>query len=139
MATVARQRPAAHAFIAYRRILVPVDVEGRAAVTTACALAGEHGAAITALAVIEVPPALPLDAHMPENQARAELGAVEAIGDRHGVRVDQLVVHARRAGEAIVEAAEELDAELVVLRRALDKTARYVLRHAPCRVLFSRP
>lgn len=139
MATVARQRAAAPAFIACRRILVPIDARSSAAVVTACALASEHGAAVSALAVIEVPAALPLEAHMPEDEAREMLAVAEAIGDQHGVRVERAVVHARRAEEAIVEAADELDSELIVLRRPLDRTARYVLKHARCRVLFSRP
>jgi nucleotide-binding universal stress UspA family protein len=93
---------------------------------------------VNALAAIEVPAALPLDAHMPDDdaEARAVLAAAEAVGDQHGVHVARLAVRTRRAGEAIVDAAEESDAELVVLRRPLDRTARYVLKHARCRVLF---
>jgi nucleotide-binding universal stress UspA family protein len=91
--------------------------------------------------VIEVPAALPLDAHMAKEETEAKdlLAAAEAIGDRHGVRVERCVVHARLAGEAIVDAAEDSGAELVVLRRPLDRTARYVLKHCGCRVLFSLP
>jgi nucleotide-binding universal stress UspA family protein len=120
-------------------MLVPLAERGStAAVVTACGLAAEHGATVRALAVIEVPAALPLDAHMLEEEAEARtmLAAAEAIGDRHGVRVERCVVRARQAGEAIVEAAQDSDAELVVLRRPFDKTARYVLKHARCRVLF---
>ena len=117
-------------------MLVPVGES--AAIVTATALASDHGATVTALAVIEVPAALPLDAHMgPEEfEARRMLAAAESVGDRHGVRVERRIVRAREAGEAIVDAAEESDAELVVLRRPLDRTARYVLQHAGCRVLF---
>ena len=138
MATVARQHAAVHPFVAYRRILVPVDAGGPAAVVTACTLATDSGAEITALRVIEVPAALPLDAEMPEDP-KGLLAVAEAIGDGRGVHVDRVAVRARRAGEAIVAAAEELDSELIVLRRELDRTARYVLKHARCRVLFSRP
>jgi APA family basic amino acid/polyamine antiporter len=140
VATVARHRPPAHATVAYRRILVPIDEGSLPAVSTACALAVEHGAAVSALAVIEVPAALPLDAHMPEDEAREALALAEAIGDRHGIRVERSVVRARRAGEAIVDAAEEADAELIVLRSPhLGKTARHVLKHAHCRVLLAAP
>jgi nucleotide-binding universal stress UspA family protein len=139
MATVAHDLPATHLAVAYHRILVPVDGgSAAAAASTACTLAAEHGSTVSALAVIEVPAALPLDAHMLEEEAsaRTALAVAEAVGDERGVRVARLAVRARQAGEAIVEAAEESDAELVVLRRPLDKTARYVLKHARCRVLF---
>jgi nucleotide-binding universal stress UspA family protein len=90
--------------------------------------------------VIEVPAALPLDAHMPEDDVRVRLALAEAIGDRHDVRVERRVVRARRAGEAIVEAAEEADSELIVLRAPhLGRTARHVLKHARCRVLLASP
>jgi nucleotide-binding universal stress UspA family protein len=138
VATLASHKAASGASVAYRRIVVPLD-GGAPAVRAACTLADEHGAVVTALAVVEVPAALPLDALMPDEEAaaRERLGAAEAVGDRHGVRVVRSTVRARREGEAIVEAAE--DADLIVLRRQLDKTARYVLQHAQCRVLFSRP
>ena len=140
MATVARQHAPALRSLAYRRILVPIDAGSVAAVSTACALGVEHGAVVTALAVIEVPAALPLDAHMAEAEARKSLALAEAIGDRHGVRVERSVVRARRAGEAIVAAAEEHDSELIVLRAPrLGKTARYVLKHAHCRVVLVAP
>ncbi len=138
VATFAPSRPAARAPVAYRRILVPVS-GGEAAVRIACTLAAEHGAIVTALAVIEVPAALPLDAHMPEQEleARENLAVAEAVGDGRGVRVARCTARARLAGEAIADAAE--DAELIVLRDPLDKIARHVLQHARCRVLFSTP
>jgi nucleotide-binding universal stress UspA family protein len=139
VATIAPQRGAVHPSVAYRRILVPVDAGSRAAVATACALAAGHGALVVALGVTEVPAALPLEAHMPEEETKEVLTVAEAIGDRYGVRVDRVTVHAREAAEAIVRAAEELDAELIVIRRGLDKTVRHVLQHAHCRVLYSRP
>ena len=140
MATLAPRRPVVRPSIAYRRILVPVGGAGVAGVKTACSLAAEHGATVTAIAVIEVPAALPLDADMTEQEAEAResLTCAEAIGDRHGVGVERLVVRARRAGEAIITAAEEWDSELIVLRTTgLGKTEKYVLQHARCRVLLS--
>ena len=139
MATIAPQRAAVRPSVAYRRILVPVDAEGRAAVAIACELAAEHGAVVVALGVTEVPAALPLDAHMPEEETKELLIVAEVIGDRHGVRVDRVMVRARDAGEAIVDAAAELDSQLIVMRKELDKTVRHVLKHASCRVLYARP
>lgn len=136
MAVTARQLPASRAQVEYRRILIPFEGERPGGVATACALAADHGAVVTALAVIEVPAALPLDADMPE--PLDALTVAEAIGDQRGVRVERRVVRARLAGEAIVATAEELESELIVLRSAPGaKTARYVLKHARCRVLLS--
>ncbi len=64
---------------------------------------------VSAIAVIEVPAALPLDAHMTEQEAEAGRTSpcAEAIGDGHGVRVARCTARARLAGEAIVDAAED--------------------------------
>jgi nucleotide-binding universal stress UspA family protein len=138
MANTASQRPATRPRVAYRRILVPV---APGAVATACRLAEDAGSSVVVLAVVEVPAALPLDALMPSEDAAARelLAAAEAIGDRHGVRIERRVVRGRSAGEEIASAADASGAELIVLRRPFDRTARYVLQHARCCVLFSTP
>ncbi len=114
----------------------------------AAELASEHGASLTAVLVIEMPPALPLDAHMldEEAQARRVLEQARAIAGAYGVRVRARVVRARHPGEAIVAEAEALHADLVVLRatprhrvRRFGKTVNYVLTHASCRVLVDAP
>ncbi len=136
--------------IAYRRIVVPIagDDDSEAGVALAAQLAPEHGAAITAVFVIEVPAELPLDAHMvpEESAARAALEKAHAIAASRGVRLTERIVRARARGEAIVAAAEEADADLVVMRatprdrkRLFGHTADYVLRHADCRVLVTAP
>jgi nucleotide-binding universal stress UspA family protein len=148
VAVLARESPRSRALPAYRRILVPLSSEGasKGAVVAACHLAAEHGATVTALVVIEVPAELPLDAHMLDEDASAKRLLIEAevIGDLHGVSVERQAVRARAAGEAIVAAAASV--ELIVLRarkreRApiFGKTTRFVLQHAPCRVLLSIP
>jgi basic amino acid/polyamine antiporter, APA family len=135
--------------VAYHRIVVPV-IEGpneEEAVATACKLAGEHGALIAAVSVVEVPPELPLDAHMLDEEASARriLARARAIAELYGLGVETRLVRARAAGEAIVEEARLSSAELIVLtapRRAVSRqapvfgrTARAVLEHATCRVL----
>jgi response regulator RpfG family c-di-GMP phosphodiesterase len=73
-----------------------------------------------------------------------------AIGHARGVNVRTTVQRARLAGEAIVEAAEDAKAELVVLhaprkepvgprRKPFGKTVDYVLKHAPSRVMVAAP
>jgi nucleotide-binding universal stress UspA family protein len=139
---------------AYRRILVPVS-ETRdcgEAVVIACRLAADHGTTVTVLTAIEVPPGLPLEAQMPDDEAEARAVVAEArtIAELYGVRVEARVVRARAAGEAIVAAASARNAELVVLgaprrKRAsrrppvFGRTVAFVLAQAPCRVMVAAP
>jgi len=136
--------------VAYRRILVPIagDDDSESGVALAAQLAPEHGAAITAVFVIEVPAELPLDAHLlaEEAAARRALERAHAIAAGRGVRLIERICRARARGEAIVAAAEEAEADLVVMRaaprerkRLFGQTADYVLRHAACRVLITVP
>lgn len=136
--------------VAYRRIVVPIagDDDSEAGVALAAQLAPEHGAAITAVFVIEVPAELPIDAHMLDEEAaaRAALEKAHAIAASRGVRLRERIVRARSRGEAIVAAAAEADADLVVIRAThrerkllFGQTADYVLRHADCRVLVTAP
>lgn len=136
--------------ILYRRIVVPIagDDDSESGVALAAQLAPERGATITAVFVIEVPAELPLDAHMlaEEAAARAALEQAHAIAASRGVRLVERVCRARARGEAIVAAAEEAGADLIVMRaaphgrkRLFGHTADYVLRHAGCRVLITAP
>jgi nucleotide-binding universal stress UspA family protein len=127
----------------YRRILVPVvdDDASVEAVDVACRLAAERHGSITVTTVVEVPPQLPLDAHMDEEDedAHAVLARAQAIAEAYGVDVTPCVVHARDAAEAIVEQARRTNAELLVVAgmcggRRVRGTIRDVLRKAPCRV-----
>jgi APA family basic amino acid/polyamine antiporter len=138
-----RRRPA----LAYRRILVPLDAdeESETAVALAAELADDYGSTITAVVVVEVPPALPLDAHMLDEEAAAKraLEDARAIAYARGVDVRTDIVRARVAGEAIVEEAARCEADVVVLRaprsgrrwKVFGRTADHVLKHAPCRVM----
>ena len=136
------------AALEYRNILVPV-VSGREteeALDVACRLATERRARVVALAVIEVPLELPLDAEMPGAEAEANvlLDDARTIGDSYGVDVIGRIVRHRRAGRAIVREAEQRNSEIIVMgaprrRRAqgpvFGGTTDYVLKHAPCRVM----
>jgi basic amino acid/polyamine antiporter, APA family len=134
----------------YRRLLVPVvdNVESARAVEIACRLAAENHASIIALAVIEVPPLLPLDAHMAdgEDEAFRLLERVGATGDAYDVEVTRRLLRARDAGAAIVGQAAKAGIEVIVIgaprtrlqsSRAvgLKATVESVLRDAPCRVM----
>ena len=70
------------------------------------------------------------------------------IGDLYGVRVVERIVRGRNAGAEIVDEAERRNAEIVVMgaprlphrtrtSAIFGKTADYVLRNAPCRVMIA--
>src|SRR5438270_6027146 len=102
----------------YRRIVVPVreGPESERAVRVACSLAADRGASIAAVAVVEIPPLLPLDAHMDEEEedARGALRRAQVVADSFGVPLNGCILRAREAATAIVGQAESLDAEVVV-------------------------
>jgi nucleotide-binding universal stress UspA family protein len=138
------RRPA----LAYRHILVPIlaTAGSETAVALAAELAEDSGSTITAVVVVEVPPALPLNAHMLDEEAAAKVALEDAraIASARGVRIRAQVLRARVAGEAIVEEVARSGADVVVLRaprsgrrwKLFGKTADHVLKHAPCRVMI---
>jgi APA family basic amino acid/polyamine antiporter len=136
----------------YRRLLVPI-VPGRPsddALDVACRLAAERRARVIALAVLEVPLELPVDAVDPDAERRAneELDEAVAIGEAYGVRVTPRLVRGRSAAREIVAEAERRDVEMIVLgsprkqlterrRGVFGTTVDRVLRNAPCRVMVT--
>ena len=147
-----RERP--RVLRGYRSLLVPLvdDPEPERAVELACRLAADDSATVVAVAVIVIPPLLPLDAHMLEEEraARALLERAGATAEGYGVRLSPRVVRAREAADAIVDLVRSEQTEIVVLGASprsqasslagnLGTTARRVLEKAPCRVLLVAP
>jgi nucleotide-binding universal stress UspA family protein len=131
--------------VALRNVLVPIaqNIESERAMDVACRLAADRGATIAAVSVVEVPPVLPLDAHMDaeEREAHRLLERAAAIGDSYGVSVTPRIVHARDAAEAVVAEAERRRTEVVVIgaprrRGTIGTTVEHVLKKAPCRVMI---
>jgi len=133
---------------AFSKILVPMKLGeiGEEMIATAIKLAQERAASVVALHVTRVPLELPLDAELPEEDARANesLAEATALGEDLGVEVEVRSVRARSIGEAIVQAARESGADLIVLgssprwrrqSRFFSPTVDYVLRKAPAEVL----
>jgi nucleotide-binding universal stress UspA family protein len=105
---------------------------------------------IHALDVIELPENLPphninLEEVMPEKyqQAQEALGEACQIGEEYGVKVEGYTTGVRNAGRAIVEEAQRLGAEVVMMgvprkRRLRDRIfgsdVDYVLKNCPCKV-----
>jgi APA family basic amino acid/polyamine antiporter len=132
----------------FTSILVPMKLGdiGEEMVATAVKLAQERGGSVEALHVIRVPLELPLDAPLEDEEARAAESIEEAtvLGADHGVKVRGRIVRARAIGDAIVKAAEESGADLIVLgssprwrrqSRFFSPTVDYVLKKAPSEVL----
>jgi basic amino acid/polyamine antiporter, APA family len=133
----------------FKRVLVPMKlgIIGEEMAATAVKLAAEHHATVEALFVVLVPLELPLDAAMPQAEARASASLEEAraLGADHGVDVKTQTLRARAIGKAIVEHARATDADLIVLgssprwrrqSRFFSPTVDFVLRQAPCEVLI---
>lgn len=97
--------------------------------------------------VVQVPPALPLDADAEaldkpgKEVLTAARQAVSALG---GATIETRLVRAREAGPALVDEAANSEASLLVMgyhgthglsEVILGSTVQYVARHAPCRVI----
>jgi APA family basic amino acid/polyamine antiporter len=134
---------------AFSRILVPMKLGeiGEEMVATAVRLAQEDSATVEALYVIKVPLDMPLDAEMfdAEEKAAASLAEARALGADNGVEVNGRTVRARAIGDAIVDAAAESGADLIVLgssprwrrqSRFFSPTVDYVLRKSTAEVLI---
>jgi APA family basic amino acid/polyamine antiporter len=133
----------------FKRILVPMKLGeiGEEMVATAVRLAQERDATVEALFVLKVPLELPLDAPLfdLEEQAAASIAEAHALGAEHGVQVTGRTMRARSIGDAIVNAADESDADLIVLgssprwrrqSRFFSPTVDHVLRKSNAEVLI---
>jgi APA family basic amino acid/polyamine antiporter len=133
----------------FSRILVPMKLGeiGEEMVATAVKIAQDDKIPVEALFVIKVPLDQPLDAPLfdLEEQAAASLAEAIALGADHGVEVVGRTVRARSIGDAIVAAADESGADLIVLgssprwrrqSRFFSPTVDYVLRKAKAEVLI---
>ena len=116
-------------------------------VKLACQMAKGTGAELTVLNVVEVAPALPLDADS-DLLDRPGKDALERAGkvawDAFAIKVRTRLVRARDAGAAIVDEARDQQADLLVLgyhgkhglgEILLGSTVQHVAAHAPCRVI----
>ena len=137
----------------YSRILVPLlgdmSVDGAALKVTGLLLDGREGGEVSLLHVIEVPFERNLDAEdeAAVTEADAILDAAEKLFSERGIRARTSTVQARAAGPAIVDDANELGADLIVMGLRYKKrfggqwdagrTVPYVMRNSTARP--SRP
>lgn len=110
-------------------------------------IAKAYSSSITALYVIEIPEALPLDIFFPEQLAMADktMENAQAISRDYEVPIETQILQSRSAGETIVDVAIKGQYDLIVLGSPLKKTSvpgssllgstvDYVLKNAHCRV-----
>jgi basic amino acid/polyamine antiporter, APA family len=133
----------------FERILVPMKLGdiGEEMLATAIALAKERGAEVLAITVVRVPRKYPLEGPLPadvEEKVKASLEEARMLGEDYGVPVHTDYVRSRSIGYAIIDAAKERNADVVVLgssprwrrqSRFFSPTVDFVLRRAPCEVL----
>jgi basic amino acid/polyamine antiporter, APA family len=133
----------------FSKILVPMKLGeiGEEMVATAVKLAQERNASVEALHVILVPLDHALDAELTQRdeEAAASLAEAKALGADNGVLVEGRTIRARSIGDAIVQAAAESGADLIVLgssprwrrqSRFFSPTVDHVLRKADAEVLI---
>src|SRR5215207_3466273 len=140
-------KPVVEHEVEYESVLVAFE-DGRyspEAVATAARLAARGRRGIHVVVTITVPPNAPIDAQMPEQEARAA-SVIDSARVKGGRRVTGHweKVRPAQAGRRIVEEAREIRAEAVVMelppRRAgaslFGKTIETVLTERPCRVII---
>ena len=132
----------------FARVVVPIESEDSLALRaaeTAARVAAKH-ATVVLVSVLEVPRELPLDALFPdeEERVRTVLRRNAAVVEAHGVHVVRRLERAYGAATAVLELAEEFDADMIVLgtrsrtrhgHSTFGQTATAILHRATCRVL----
>ena len=117
-------------------------------VQSACKIAKLDRSRLFALFVLEVPQALPLDVHLPEEVEKGEtlLREVTGIAKRSRVKLETKLVRSRFAGRTIVEETKANKCDLILFGSARSEVAGmlrgkvlpFILLKSPCRVWIWR-
>ena len=139
----------------FTRILVAYDGSSGStrALNTAVQLAGERGAALLVLSVIEHLPRYAATIGEVNETVREQTQALQdsqrrahAIAQEYGVTVVKTMIEAGHPAQLIISVAERERADLLVLGRSghsqvwgrfMGSTADKITRHAPCSVLIA--
>ena len=136
--------------VEYESVLVAFENEqySRDAVLTAAKLAARRSRGIHVVVTITAPANIPIDAPMPEHEAKADavIDQARVLGGRR-VTGHWEKVRAGQAGPRIVDEAREIRARAIVMtmprRRSggslFGRTLEYVLAKRPCRVIIDSP
>jgi len=136
---------------AIKKILVPTSGTpySERGIELACRLGEEQQAEVYLVNVVEVPRTLPLEAPLPlaETKAQEIIKRGEEIVALRGLPVKGEVKRGRVAGEEIIRAAKDWEADLIVMgirseirmaQEILGRTSDLVLRRAPCEVIVDK-
>jgi nucleotide-binding universal stress UspA family protein len=136
---------------AIKKILVPTsgNLYSERGIELACRLGEEQKAEIYLINVLEVPRTLPLEAPMPDAEAKAWeiIKEGQAIVNLRGLQVKGEVRRGRVAGEEIIRVAKDWEADLIVMgirstirmaQEIFGHTCDLVVRRAPCEVLVDK-
>jgi nucleotide-binding universal stress UspA family protein len=134
-----------------KRVLVGLKISETAVELTdlACRLAA-HRASVFLVHVIELPDNTPLNAEVPNLEAKARkiLGAGERVARRSGLSAKTLVLRAHSASFALLDELKEKNCDLAVLGyhhgRTLGEvvfgtTAKHLATSSPCHMVLSIP
>lgn len=132
-------------------ILVPITGKpgDEDALQVAFAFARKSKLKVTAVHVVEVRRSLPLDTDLPSETSQGEqlLERIEELAQHNSCPIEAELLQARSAGAAIVDTADHLKADLIIMALPyrsrfgefhLGETSNYILNHATCRVWLVR-
>ena len=133
----------------FEHILLPItgtDAD-KQAVRLACGLARKNKGKISAVYVITVKRALPLEADIEPDIQKGEeaLDYIESIAEEEDREITTDILQAREVGPAIVDEAVELGVDLILMgviykqrfgQYTMGNVIPYVLKNAPCRVIL---
>ncbi len=134
-----------------KRILVPTSgtYYSEQGIELACRLGMEQKAEILVINVLEIPRTLPLEAPMPDVEAKSRdiVKRGETIVQLKGLLAKSEVKRGRVAGEEIIRAAKDWEADLIVMgirsqirmaSEVLGRTSHLILNRAPCAVILHK-
>lgn len=133
-----------------KNILVTARISGNTdALQTACQMAKNSHAKITAVSIIEIPHALPMHAPLlkREQHAEAALKRAEAVAREYNLSIDLKLVRARSIETALLDLVASDHYDMVVISTRKEEVKRgshfvleveKLLKDAPCRVLLCK-
>lgn len=127
-------------------VVFAAEISSEVLMALAARMAKGQQTQLVAIYVIEVPFTLPIEAELPQEERAAleVLTAATEIGRRMGIEITTRVVRDRQAGPAIIEAARDENARLIVMGTyrehrytgaPLAKVIEYVTTHTQIDVL----
>jgi len=131
----------------YHTALVPIfgDDVSAAAIGRVAKLIGKGGV-VNAVFVLPVPPQLPLQEGLEQEEARGRsvLESARIQARRAGIRIHTGVIRTRNPGAALVDEALRLEADMIYWstlhapagERRIGPTALHLLSRRPCRVII---